>query len=80
MAGGLSSQVADKIYVIRHVSDQPEPVVIQVSVRDAKTSGQENLALAPGDVVSVEQTPATVMVDGLKSLVRFGVNAAAPVV
>jgi len=79
MAGGLSSQVADKIYVIRHVPDQPEPVVIQVSVRAAKTSGQENLALAPGDVVSVEQTPATVMVDALKSFVRFGVNAAAPV-
>jgi len=79
MAGGLSSQVADKVYVIRHVPDQPEPVVIQVSIRSAKTSGQENLALAPGDVVSVEQTPATVMVDALKNFVRFGVNAAAPV-
>jgi polysaccharide export outer membrane protein len=79
MAGGLSSQVADKVFVIRHVPDQPEPVVIQVSVREAKTSGQENLALAPGDVVSVEQTPATVMVDALKNFVRFGVSAAAPV-
>jgi polysaccharide export outer membrane protein len=64
--------------VIRHAPDQPEPLVIQVSVRAAKTDGQENLPLAPGDVVSVEQTPATVMVDVLKSFVRLGFNAAAP--
>ena len=79
MAGGLTSQVADKVYVIRQVPDQQEPIVIQLSVRNAKTNGKENLALAPGDVVSVEQTPATVMLEAVKNFVRFGVNAAAPV-
>lgn len=79
VAGGMSSQVADKIYVIRHVPDKQEPLVIEVSVREAKSNARENLALAPGDVVSIEQTPATVMLDALKNFVRFGVSAAAPV-
>ena len=79
VAGGMSSQVADKIYVIRQVPDRQEPLVIQVSVSEAKSNGRENLALAPGDVVSIEQTPATVMLDALKNFVRFGVSAAAPV-
>jgi polysaccharide export outer membrane protein len=79
MAGGLSSQVADKVYVIRQVPNEPEPVVIQVSIQDAKTNGRENLALAPGDVVSIEQTPATVMLEALKNFVRFGASAAVPI-
>lgn len=67
MAGGTSSLIADKIFVIRQVAGQPEPALIQVSYRKAKRDGHENILLQPGDIVSVEQTPATVILEGIKS-------------
>jgi polysaccharide export outer membrane protein len=76
MAGGLSSSVADKVLVIRHVPNRPEPVPIRASIAAAKRNGQENLLLAAGDVVSIEQTPATVVVDSLTKLLRFSVGLA----
>lgn len=79
MAGGVDSAVADKIYVIRRIPGRPEPVVVKVSLRAAKLNGKENVRLAPGDVVSVEQSPATVVLDAVKNFVRFGMSAAVPV-
>jgi polysaccharide export outer membrane protein len=76
MAGGLSSNVADKVLIIRHVPNRPEPVPIRASIAAAKRNGQENLVLGPGDVVSVEQTPATAVVDALMKLLRFSVGVA----
>lgn len=67
MAGGTSSLIADKIFVIRQIVGQPEPALIQVSYRKAKRDGHENILLQPGDIVSVEQTPATVILEGIKS-------------
>jgi len=78
LAGGTSSQVADKIHVIRHVPGQPEPVVIEVSLGEAKRQGKGNLRMAPGDVVSVEQTPATVVLGALNNFVRFGLSGTVP--
>jgi polysaccharide export outer membrane protein len=76
MSGGLSSVAADKVLVIRRAAGRPGPAPIQASVRIAKRDGRENLVLAAGDVVSVEQTPATVVVDALMQLFRItmGVN------
>jgi polysaccharide export outer membrane protein len=75
LAGGLRSSVADKVYVIRPIKNQIDPAVIQVSVRKAKRSGRSNLRLAPGDLVSVEQTPATVFLDAVQILrLGFGAN------
>ena len=73
LAGGVKNQLANKIFVIRPLADQPNPAVIQVSIREAKKNGRENIRLAPGDVVSVEQTPGTVLMDALQ-IIRFGVN------
>lgn len=73
-AGGVSSPLADKVYVIRRLSPAEEPVVIELSVSNAKTDGISNLRLAPGDTVSVEQTPATMFLDTLK-IIRFGIGA-----
>jgi polysaccharide export outer membrane protein len=75
MAGDKSSPVADKVLVIRRVPGRPEPVVIEARLSGAKRNGRENIRLAAGDVVSIEQTPATVVVDTLMSFVRvsFGV-------
>ena len=72
MAGGVSSPVADKVYVIRHLPDMAEPAVIEVSIRAAKSDGDENLRLAPGDLVSVERTMSTVCVDSVMTMFRVG--------
>ncbi|MFM9965091.1 MAG: polysaccharide biosynthesis/export family protein [Planctomycetaceae bacterium] len=69
-AGWTSNQGANKVYIIRKV---PQQIVIQASLREAKKNPNENLRLAPGDVVSVEQTPATVAIDTLH-LIRFAVG------
>ena len=73
MAEGISSPVADKIYVIRRLSTDVEPAVIQVSYAEAKRNSKSNLRLAPGDVISVEQTPATIMLDAVK-LINFTIG------
>ena len=76
LAGGINSVVADKVYVIRRIEGKSQPLVIRASLRMAKRDGNENLRLAEGDTVSVEQTPATVVVDTFTKLFRvaFGVS------
>jgi hypothetical protein len=64
--------VADKVFVIRRLPNMPEPAVIQVSIADAKRDGNENLRLASGDLVSVERTMSTVMVDTVMTVFRVG--------
>ena len=77
MAGGCSNQVADKVLLIRQLAGQAEPARIAASLQAAK-SGPDNLPLAPGDTVLVEQTPATVLVDVLQNFFRFGFTSAIP--
>ena len=59
VSAGLDSSVANKIYVIRRVPGATEAKVIRVGLNKAKFDAQENIRLAAGDVVSVEQTLAT---------------------
>jgi polysaccharide export outer membrane protein len=75
LAGGRNSPVADKVFVLRHVENQAEPLVIQASLSKAKQFGAENLKIAAGDTISVEQTPATTVVEVLSKFFRmtFGV-------
>ena len=77
LAGGTSQSVCDKIYVIRRKANGSDTAVIQLSLREAKRNSQANLRLAPGDAVSVEQTPATVMMEAL-GVLRFGLNGSLP--
>ena len=86
LAGGVSSMAADKIFVIRRKPteqnhknvdlsnpDRLETVVIKISLANAKQSARENLRLSPGDVVSVEQTPTTVLLELFKrASMNFG--------
>ncbi len=74
LAGGCSNPVAEDVLVIRRPPGRAEPVRISVGLQAAK-QGQDNIALAPGDTVSVEQTPATAVVDVLQTFIRFGVGA-----
>lgn len=77
MAGGVSNPVADKIYVIRRKPNSNDTIVITLKLSDAKRNEQANLLLAPGDVVSVEQTPGTVFMDTLR-MMNFGFGATLP--
>ncbi len=79
MAGGLTSPVANKIYVIRRIPGEQDSQVIQVSYQKAKRVQSENIRLASGDVVSVERTPITVVFDAFDRFVNFGVGATARV-
>ena len=73
LAGGVSNQLANKIYVIRPLANSADPAVIELTIRDAKHSGNSNLRLGPGDVVSIEQTPSTVILEALQ-IIRFGLS------
>lgn len=73
-AGWVSTQVADKVYVIRQPWNAGEqPSVIQCSLARAKHDPTHNLRLAPGDIVTVEHTPATVVMEAL-NIIRLGFN------
>jgi polysaccharide export outer membrane protein len=70
LAGGTSNQLANKVFVIRRREKQ-EPMLVEVSMRAAKRHGEQNMLLEPGDTVSVEQTPGTVIIDAVRTI---GVN------
>ena len=73
LAGGISNQLANKIYVIRKTVEGQNPTVIEVSYRAATHSADSNVLLGPGDVIKVAHTPATVMMEAL-NIIRFGIN------
>ena len=78
LAGGRPLQIANKVKVIRNDPNHIEPVVVAVNLNKAKRDGASNLRLAPGDVVSVEETPTTMMVQTLQNFVRFGFSGSVP--
>lgn len=78
LANGRTLELADKVRVIRNISDRPEPVIIEASVRDAKRNASSNIRLAPGDVVSVEETATTLVVGTVREFIRFGFTAGVP--
>ena len=77
LAGGISNPVANTVYIVRKKPDSSETAIVKMSVSDAKRRETANVRLSPGDVVSVEQTPATVLIDALK-LINFGLGASVP--
>jgi polysaccharide export outer membrane protein len=74
LAGGSSSIVADKIFIIRPIKGRPQPLVIQASMQKAKHNGNENLLLAEGDMISIEQTPATAVFDTAAKLFHLTIG------
>jgi polysaccharide export outer membrane protein len=73
LAGGCANPAAEEILIIRRLPSAPEPVRISVSLQAAK-NGRDNLALAPGDTVSVERTPATAVVDIVQTFFRVALG------
>jgi polysaccharide export outer membrane protein len=78
LGGGRTMQIADKVRIIRALPNQREPIVIAASVREAKANGAENIRLAPGDIVSVEETPLTFSVALIRDFVGFGFTSPIP--
>jgi polysaccharide export outer membrane protein len=78
LAGGPTVSIADKVRVIRHTKDQEDPVTVAVSIKRAKQIGKENLLLTAGDVVVVEETPTTFVVETIRGFIRFGFTSAIP--
>jgi len=77
-AGGRTLQIADKVKIIRQIPETGESITIGASVRQAKRNGTANIRLAAGDVISVEETPMTFVVETLRSFVRFGFSSTVP--
>lgn len=77
LAGGTESLVADKIFIVRRKPGSTDTAVIQASIRAAKRDPQANVLLSPGDVVSIESTPATVFMSAL-GLIRMSLGASVP--
>ena len=78
LAGGRELEFADKVHVTRFVEGYPEPLVVEVSMKEAKSNRASNLVLLPGDVVSVEETPTTFTIDFLRNFFRVGFSSAIP--
>ena len=74
LAGGCSNPLAEDVLVIRRPPGKAEPIRISIGLQAAK-QGQDNVALAPGDTVSVEQTAATAVVDFIQNFIRVGFGA-----
>ncbi len=79
LAGGLSSTVADKVLVIRPIEDSPQPLVIRASLSKAKHDGRENIRLASGDTINIEQTPVTVILDAFTNVFRIALGVSSNV-
>jgi polysaccharide export outer membrane protein len=77
-AGGRKFQIADEVTVTRQHPRGGPSALIKASVKAAQNDRAENLVLTPGDVVKVEETPATFIVGMAQSFVRFGFSAAIP--
>ncbi|MEM8677954.1 MAG: SLBB domain-containing protein, partial [Planctomycetota bacterium] len=76
MAGGLTSTLADRVVIVRQLSEAEEPITISASIKDAKEDPELNLLLADGDVISVEETPVTFLTTAVTTMIRFGINGA----
>ena len=69
--------MANRVYVIRKQPTSQDTVIVNLSLSAAKQDDQANVLLSPGDVVSVEQTPATVVLDILR-YINFGFTGRVP--
>jgi polysaccharide export outer membrane protein len=78
LANGRTMEIADKVHIIRQLDGMKEPAVIAASVRAAKGGGPDNLLLAAGDIVSVEETPLTFTYGTINHVIRFGFTSAIP--
>lgn len=78
LAGGRKLEFADRVHVTRIPEGTDTPLVIEVSLKEAKKNRDANIVLMPDDVVSVEETPTTFSIDFLRNFFRIGISSAIP--
>jgi polysaccharide export outer membrane protein len=78
LAGGRTLEIADKVRIVRNDPRYADPIVIRASVREAKRNKAANVRLAPGDLITVEETPGTFAIETVRSFVRFGFTGGIP--
>ncbi len=78
LAGGRNVELANKVHVVRSSADKGQPVIIKISMYEAKRNQDANVLLAPGDVVTVEETPLTFAMYTIRSFIRFGFSSRIP--
>ena len=78
LAGGRKLEFADRVHVTRIPAGTDTPLVIEVSLKEAKKNRDANIVLMPDDVVSVEETPTTFSIDFLRNFFRIGISSALP--
>ena len=71
----INNNVSPETEFCNKFLNENEPVVIETSVVNAQHSNESNIRLSPGDVVSVEQTPQTVVHNIFSNIVRFSIVA-----
>ncbi|HEX4145196.1 MAG TPA: polysaccharide biosynthesis/export family protein [Pirellulales bacterium] len=76
LAGGQATPYVNKVHLLRRVPGSEQPLVVEISLREAKSTGKGNMLLGPGDVVSVEQSPANFAMEMFKSIVPYAVSPA----
>jgi polysaccharide biosynthesis/export protein len=74
LSGYTSSQVANKVFIIRQPTPESRSIVIQASLSKASHDPQHNIRLSPGDIVKVEHTPATILMEAFQ-IIRVGVSS-----
>jgi polysaccharide export outer membrane protein len=74
MAGGTINSFCDKVYVIRQRPRAGEAAIVKVSLSKAKRDGEENMQLAEGDLVSVEETMSTMTVETISKFFRVALG------
>lgn len=72
LAGGRSNPLAEKVWIIRRIPGRSEPILIKANLRSAAKDPAENPQIAPGDVITVEETFGTFMYSLLKGFVHIG--------
>lgn len=72
MAGGRNNPLADDVWVLRRVPGRKDPIVIKSKLNAIKRNAEENIRIAPGDVITVEETPGTFLYSLLKGFVHLG--------
>lgn len=77
-AGGVNMNTTpDKALVIRHHPDGQRVTVVKIDLDMAKKDLDENIILAAGDTVSVEETPASFLRGIVRNMFRIGVGVGA---
>ncbi len=69
---------ADKVKIIRRKPGVDQPIMINVSVSQAKADPKHNVLLQSGDVVNVEETPLTFAAHTLTQIIRVGISGSVP--